>query len=49
MLSAGNNGANGSYNWIVPDTPSENCLVRISGADTDEVPTDVSDSVFSII
>jgi hypothetical protein len=45
-LAAGNNS---SYNWTVPGTPSNNCLVRISGVDTDEAPTDVSDSVFSII
>jgi hypothetical protein len=39
---------NGSYNWTVPNTPSDNCLVRISGIDSDEDPSDVSDSVFSI-
>jgi hypothetical protein len=39
---------NGSYNWTVPDTPSDNCLVKISGIDSDEEPSDVSDSVFSI-
>jgi RHS repeat-associated protein len=37
----------GTYNWTVPDNPSTNCLVRIS--ETDGVPTDTSDAVFSII
>ncbi len=40
---------NGSYNWTVPDKPSNNCLVRISKSDSDEGPVDVSDSVFSIV
>jgi hypothetical protein len=39
---------NGSYNWTVPGTPSEMCLVRITGADSDENPSDVSDEVFTI-
>ncbi len=39
----------GSYNWNVPDTPSENCLVRISGNDEDTSPWDVSNAVFSIV
>jgi hypothetical protein len=39
----------GSYEWTVPDTPSANCLVRVSGSDSDGQPFDVSDSVFSII
>jgi Leucine-rich repeat (LRR) protein len=38
----------GSFEWTVPDTPSDECLVRISGNDGDEAPSDVSDSVFSI-
>lgn len=38
----------GSYTWTVPATPSEDCLVRISGADSDENPVDVSDEVFTI-
>lgn len=37
----------GSYLWIVPDTPSENCLVRISDA-ADGDPYDVSDANFAI-
>jgi exosome complex RNA-binding protein Rrp42 (RNase PH superfamily) len=38
----------GSYEWIVPDDSSVNCLVRISGSDLDSEPTDVSDTVFEI-
>jgi hypothetical protein len=39
---------NGSYPWTVPGTPSEVCLVRLTGADADENPSDVSDGVFTI-
>jgi hypothetical protein len=39
---------NDSYTWTVPGTPSEICLVRITGADSDENPSDVSDGVFTI-
>jgi hypothetical protein len=38
----------GSYDWTVPDNPANNCLIRISGSDSDEGPSDVSDAVFSI-
>jgi hypothetical protein len=38
----------GSYSWVIPDTPSTNCLVRISKAATGN-PSDVSDTVFSIV
>jgi len=38
----------GIYQWIVPDTPSDTCLVRISESDIDGGPSDISDSVFSI-
>ncbi len=37
----------GSYLWIVPDTPSENCLVRVSDA-ADGDPYDISDADFAI-
>ena len=37
----------GDYDWTVPDTPSEFCLVRISEKDTGD-PVDVSDAVFTI-
>ena len=39
----------GSYNWNVPATPSDNCLVRVSEMDGDGSPSDVSDAVFSIV
>ncbi len=39
---------NGSYTWLIPGPPSENCLVRIKGAGSDENPVDVSDAVFTI-
>jgi hypothetical protein len=35
-----------SYYWTIPDTPSDNCLVRVS--DTDGTPADTSDAVFTI-
>ena len=37
----------GSYLWNVPNTPSVQCLVRISDA-TDGLPFDISDAVFTI-
>jgi hypothetical protein len=40
---------NGNYNWTVPDTPANNCLVRIIAGDGDEGPSDVSDADFSIV
>jgi hypothetical protein len=39
---------NGNYTWTVPGPPSEMCLVRLTGADSDENPSDVSDGVFTI-
>ncbi|MGD2091880.1 MAG: hypothetical protein PVH61_37250, partial [Candidatus Aminicenantes bacterium] len=36
----------GSYNWTIPNTPSTNCLVRIS--DTSGPAVDVSNGVFTI-
>jgi len=36
----------GTHPWTVPNTPSGNCLVRVS--DTDSDPSDVSDAVFMI-
>ncbi len=36
----------GSYEWTIPDDPSNNCLVKIS--DTDVTPSDQSDAVFTI-
>ena len=37
----------GSYNWTVPNTPSTQCLVRISDASNASI-NDVSDNVFTI-
>ncbi|MGD2093344.1 MAG: hypothetical protein PVH61_44700, partial [Candidatus Aminicenantes bacterium] len=37
----------GTHSWTVPDTPSANCLVRVSETDGD--PADTSDAVFSIV
>jgi hypothetical protein len=39
----------GIYQWTVPETPGENCLVRIGASDSDAGPVDVSDEVFSIV
>jgi len=36
----------GIYSWIIPDIPSDSCMIRIT--DTDGNPTDESDSVFTI-
>jgi hypothetical protein len=35
------------YHWTVPDTPSDECLIRVSGYPSG-VPSDMSESVFSI-
>ncbi|MCK4766532.1 MAG: hypothetical protein KAW12_30335 [Candidatus Aminicenantes bacterium] len=41
----------GSFEWTVPETPSDLCLVRVTSndGDPDPVPSDVSDDVFSIV
>ena len=36
----------GSYSWVIPDSPSLTCLVRV--ADTDGNPVDQSDLLFAI-
>ena len=36
----------GSYSWTIPNTPSENALVRV--CDVDDDPCDESDAVFTI-
>jgi murein DD-endopeptidase MepM/ murein hydrolase activator NlpD len=36
----------GSYSWTIPNTPSTQCMVRIS--ETDGTPTDTSNSTFTI-
>jgi subtilisin family serine protease len=45
IISAGT-ANDGSYLWVVPNTPSDLCLVRLT--DTDGYPTDISDAVFVI-
>ncbi len=37
----------GSYSWVVPDTPSSQCLVRIEET-SDGKPSDTSNAVFAI-
>ncbi len=39
--------AAGSHAWTIPDTPSDECLVRVSDA-SDSDPSDVSDDLFTI-
>lgn len=46
VISSGTEN-DGVYDWIVPNTPSDQCLVRISGP-TGE-PSDISDDVFTIL
>ena len=37
----------GSYSWTLPNTPSDICKIKVEEA-SDGIPTDMSDSVFSI-
>jgi len=37
----------GRYDWTIPNTPSTQCLVRISDADNEEI-NDISDNTFTI-
>ncbi|MCD6531548.1 hypothetical protein J7K99_03790, partial [bacterium] len=39
--------SDGSYLWLVPDTPSDQCLIKISST-SDSAVNDVSDDVFTI-
>jgi hypothetical protein len=41
--------ASGSYDWMVPNTPSEDCLVRVRGIGGDDAPSDTSDGLFTIL
>ncbi|MDZ7291387.1 MAG: choice-of-anchor D domain-containing protein [candidate division KSB1 bacterium] len=43
-----NHGTSGSYNWMVPNEPSTNCLVRLSVLKTTTI-SDVSDAPFTIV
>ncbi|NIM11251.1 MAG: hypothetical protein GTO45_04600, partial [Candidatus Aminicenantes bacterium] len=38
----------GTYTWKVPNMPSTNCLIRISGINTDGLPVGISDNTFII-
>ncbi len=38
----------GAYSWVVPNTPSDNCRVRISNTDNSAI-NDVSNNVFTIV
>ena len=40
--------SSGSYSWTIPNTPSTECLVRISNASLASI-FDVSDNVFTIV
>jgi hypothetical protein len=42
-----NTGNTGSYNWLVPDVNSSQCLVRVSDASNPDV-NDISDGLFTI-
>ncbi|GAJ00049.1 unnamed protein product, partial [marine sediment metagenome] len=48
---AKNAANNHSYNWVVPDVVSDECLVRVTSndSDLDPKPSDVSNAVFSIV
>lgn len=46
-LISGNLASTGSYSWLIPNTPSTNCKVRVSDASNLSI-NDVSDNVFAI-
>ena len=48
VVSESADAVKGSYAWTVPETPSEQCLVRITSA-IDEAVSDVSDEAFTIL
>lgn len=47
VVSPSRLASTGSHNWIIPNTPSTQCLVRISDIDSTAI-NDVSDNVFTI-
>jgi hypothetical protein len=47
VILATNETNDGSFEWVVPNNPSGNCVIRIADAD-DEQPYDISDAVFAI-
>ena len=40
-------GSSGLYSWLIPNTPSPNCKVKIQDV-TDSDPFDISDAIFTI-
>ena len=47
VILATNESNDGTFEWVVPNNPSSNCIIRIVDAD-DGSPYDVSDAVFTI-
>ncbi|MCK5464089.1 MAG: hypothetical protein KAI95_13775, partial [Bacteroidales bacterium] len=47
LILASNETNDGSFEWVVPNNPSSNCIIRIADA-SDGKPYDVSDAVFEI-
>jgi hypothetical protein len=47
LVLASNESNDGSYEWVVPNYPSVNCVIKIMDA-ADGQPYDVSDAVFTI-
>lgn len=47
IVATGLNATNGSYDWNVPNTPSTQCLMRITD-ESDPLLTDISDGYFEI-
>lgn len=47
LILASNETNDGTFEWVVPNNPSSNCIIKIVDADDGE-PYDVSDAVFTI-
>ncbi len=47
IILASNESNDGTFEWVVPNNPSSNCIIRIVDAD-DGHPYDVSDAAFTI-
>ncbi|MEI6697298.1 MAG: T9SS type A sorting domain-containing protein [Bacteroidota bacterium] len=47
VSSFSSSGSNNTYDWMIPNTPSTHCLIRVSD-NTYGIKTDVSDATFSI-
>ncbi len=46
-ITESSSGATGLYSWLIPNTPSQNCKVKIQDA-TDGDPFDISNATFTI-